>query len=60
MPPRTIQRWLAAWAIGCVILFLLLWCFVTPTFMMAAMVLFLVPLARLAAAPLALHYNRHR
>jgi hypothetical protein len=32
----------------------------TPSFMMAAMVLFLVPLARLAAAPLALHYNRHR
>jgi hypothetical protein len=60
VPPRTMQRWLAAWAAGCVILFLLLWCFVTPTFTMAAMVLFLVPLARLAAAPLALHYNRHR
>jgi hypothetical protein len=60
VPRRAMFQWLAAWAAGCVILFLLVWCFMTPTFLIAAMVLFLVPMTRLAAAPLALHYNRHR
>jgi hypothetical protein len=36
------------------------WCFTPPTLMIAAGVVLFVPLVRLAAAPLALHYNRHR
>jgi hypothetical protein len=60
VPSHTIGAWLGAWLAGCVILFLVLCCFFTPSLTILAATLFLVPFARLAAAPLALHYNRRR
>jgi hypothetical protein len=50
----------AMWLGGCVVLFLLGAFFIPPSFTLAAGAMVMMPLARIVAAPLALHYNRHR
>lgn len=57
---QAMLRWGAAWVVGCVILFLAGTYFVAPSLTLAAGVLLFMPLTRIAAAPLALYYNRHR
>ncbi len=61
--PATVQRWLAAWLLTAILLFApLAWAAPAwlPTIHVAFAVLFALPLARLAASPLALAWNRHR
>ncbi len=50
----------AIWAVTTGIVLLLISCFIPLTAMIAAIVILIVPLARIAAAPLALYWNRHR
>jgi len=57
---RTIAIWLAVWLGACIALIALACCFVEMTPMLAVGVVWAVPLARIAAAPLALYCNRHR
>ena len=60
LPPRTIAFWLAVWVSGCIGLIAVASCFVELTPMLAASIVLAVPLARIAAAPMALYFNRHR
>jgi hypothetical protein len=57
---RTLLRCSAVWLAGCVVLFLTGTFFISSSFMLAGTAMLMMPLARIAAAPLALHYNRHR
>jgi hypothetical protein len=56
----TLLKWATAWLAACIGLFLLTTFFVTPSLTVAAGTMVMMPLARIAAAPLALHFNRHR
>jgi hypothetical protein len=62
--PRTAARWLAGWLlVASLLIGLLVWLVppdVMPTHLIVLVVLFAMPMARLAAAPLALAWNRHR
>jgi hypothetical protein len=64
LKPRTVGRWLTGWLVVASLLFLLLaWAIPTeivPAHYLALGILFAMPMARLAAAPLALAWNRHR
>jgi hypothetical protein len=60
IPPSAMIWWLGAWCLAAVGLCGLLALWVPPSPMLAACVLLLLPLTRVAAAPLALHWNRHR
>jgi hypothetical protein len=57
---ETIRDAIAVWGTACTVLVAIVYCFVpvTPTIALGAVLS--VPLARIAAAPLALHFNRHR
>jgi hypothetical protein len=57
---KSIRDALAVWATACAVLVAIVYCFVTVTPTIALGVVLSVPLARIAAAPLALHFNRHR
>ena len=57
---RTAAKCLAGWCAVVVGLLLGISQMVQPNWLMAAWVVLLVPLARIAVAPLALHLNRHR
>jgi hypothetical protein len=61
---RTVARWVIAWLIAGFGLFgILAWSVprgLIPTLYIAFIVLFALPMARLAATPLALAWNRHR
>jgi hypothetical protein len=58
--PRTTTKLLAAWSTTTIAIFGGLSQLVLPNWFMAGCVALAVPLARLAIAPLALHWNRHR
>ncbi len=62
--PRTVARWIGGWLLLASILFAMLaWAIpakMVPMGYIAFIVLFAMPMARLAAAPLALAWNRHR
>ena len=64
LQPQTVARWLAGWVLLASVLFcLLVWAVpsdLLPTYYLAYGVLFAMPMARLAAAPLTLAWNRHR
>ena len=64
MQPSTVARWLGCWLLFASLLFAVLaWAIPTelvPKGYIAFGVLFAMPMARLAAAPLALAWNRHR
>ena len=64
VPPRALAGWLAAWLLAALALFAALAWLLPPGLVDAAGCAFaavlLVPLARLALAPLALEWNRHR
>ncbi|MBM4069797.1 MAG: hypothetical protein FJ271_12720 [Planctomycetes bacterium] len=62
--PKTVARWLAAWLLLASTLFVVLAWVVprerVPIYYLAYAVVFVMPMARLAATPLALAWNRHR
>lgn len=58
--PRVTGVFVAIWCGVCVGLFVVLCLIGSPTLLLAAGIVLFVPLTRLAAAPLALHWNRHR
>jgi hypothetical protein len=58
--PRTAILMSLGWFATAVAVFGVVCCFVPPTWMAAAAVLFTLPLDAIALAPLALHWNRHR
>jgi hypothetical protein len=60
VPHGTLCLWLGGWVLVGVILFATLSYATTPTLMLATILFLLLPLTRLAAAPLALRWNRHR
>lgn len=64
LDPRTMMRWLMVWLLLGLVLFGLLAWLLSPTevplFYLALAVLLALPMARLAATPLALAWNRHR
>jgi len=64
LAPRTAARWLAAWLLlASLSVSILAWSVpaeVVPLHYVAFAVVFVLPLARLTAAPLALAWNRHR
>jgi hypothetical protein len=64
LAPRTVARLLATWLLlGSVLFGVLAWSVapgLVPVYYLAFAVLFALPMARLAAAPLALAWNRHR
>jgi hypothetical protein len=61
---RTARRWIIAWLIvGLVLFSILAWSVpagIVATYYLAFLVLFALPMVRLAATPLALAWNRHR
>jgi hypothetical protein len=60
MDPRSIAWSIGAWISSCLVLFAAISFAFSPTPLLVAGVVWFVPLNRLAAAPLALHWNRHR
>ena len=64
LEPRTALRWLAVWLLlAAALIGLLVWILptdVVPWYYSAFAVLFVLPMARLAASPLVLAWNRHR
>jgi hypothetical protein len=64
LQPRTLVRWAAGWVLLASVLFgLFAWAVppeLVPRYYLAYGVLFALPMARLAAAPLTLAWNRHR
>jgi hypothetical protein len=64
MRPRTAACWVAGWVLLASLLFgLLAWAIpaeLVPVYLLACGVAFVMPMARLAASPLALAWNRHR
>jgi hypothetical protein len=64
LQPSTVTLWLGCWALTVVALFLVAtWSLPSPLLVTGTMLcslVLLVPYSRLAAAPLALHWNRHR
>ena len=64
LEPRTALRWLTVWLLlAAALIGLLVWILptdVVPWYYSAFAVLFVLPMARLAASPLVLAWNRHR
>jgi hypothetical protein len=64
LQPQTVARWAAGWVLLASVLFgLFAWAVppeLVPRYYLAYGVLFALPMARLAAAPLTLAWNRHR
>jgi hypothetical protein len=60
MSPTAVGLFAAGWLVLAGTIVGVLSLFVTPTWMMAAIVVLMVPFPSLAVAPLALDWNRHR
>jgi hypothetical protein len=57
---RTLAFLLLGWAAGVAVIFAGVWCFVPLNWPVVAGAILLIPFSRLAIAPAALHWNRHR
>lgn len=57
---RAMRKWLCGWVVAGAILVAGLSFVVTPTLLLAIGVFLMLPLTRIAVAPVALHWNRHR
>jgi hypothetical protein len=57
---KLIQKSLAMWAAVCLVLIAMAACLINVSLTLVLGIGMAVPIARIAAAPLALHWNRHR